>query len=167
MCGSQDGQEGGRAREVLPLGPQERYSASLLCAQPCSSPPGYQLISPGQVCLGPQQRQTKATGEGFQEEGVGRGGSQVEATVLAPARIRISNRGTERVNEGGRRLRVRRVRVNRGSEPRQPGTQLCVSDWARPSERHLRRAGHQQQLGWFGSSQISPTSGSRSTGHPG
>ena len=55
---------------------------------------------------------------------------------------------------------MRGVRVHRGSEPRQSGTQLCVSDWARPSERHLRRAGHQQQLGWFGSSKISPTSGS-------
>lgn len=32
----------------------------------------------------------------------------------------------------------------------------------RPSKRavHLRRAGRCQQLGWFGSSEISPTSGS-------
>ena len=99
MCGGQEGQEGGRAQEVLPLGPQECYPASLLCPQPCSSPPGYQVINHGQVCLVPQQRrETKATGEGFQEEGEGRGGSQVEATVLDRARIRISNSGTERVN---------------------------------------------------------------------
>lgn len=32
--------------------------------------------------------------------------------------------------------------------------------WAHPSERavHLRRVGHCQQLGWFDSSKISPTS---------